>query len=198
MNKNLDETSIQAYKPSNFINFKSLLFSLLITGINNKYNFHEINKTNNPIINLIAIFFMVHFSSDLYNLSVILRFHHIIGIFFSTILITSDYKYEELIYALCNLEISNIFLNYYFLTNNRLAQISFILTFFYFRLYKYSNFLLIELDNSKLYLICKTNNLYNINSCLVLLNFLIYTITIMNIYWGFLIVKKINKKYIQK
>ena len=194
MNKTPNPSNtFKSYETTNYINFKSFLFSCIVAGLNNAYNYYEISKTNNTIINLITTISIVHFSLDLDHLSLILKFHHIMGIIFCSILINSNYKYEELVYVVSNFEISSIFLNYYFLTHNRFGQISFILTFFYFRLYKYSEFLLFELNKDKIYLICKTNDLYNIDLCVGILNLTSYTLAIMNTYWGLLIIKKIYK-----
>jgi hypothetical protein len=194
----------KTYEGTRFATLKSLFFALTITGLNymikrdiDTHDFYNTNG-NTKIIDFIAKITIIYYTLDCYNLSLLFKLHHCIGIAGSAIVLYSNHKYVELLIILINFEITSIFHNLYFLTKNNIILMIFVYLFYYIRIYKFYEFIFFKLEPHLLTLMCEKHDILEIDTCSMLFNSKIYTLLIMNTYWGYLLGKKIILKICYK
>ena len=74
----------------------------------------------------------------------------------------------------------------------------FVYLFYYIRIYKFYEFLFFKLEPHLLTLMCEKHDILDVDTCSMLFNSKIYTLLIMNTYWGYLLGKKIILKICYK
>ena len=149
------------------------------------------------------ILFPIYFITDFlfYKLKYDAKIHHILGLMLVTSLIINKNKSTDIIYPIVNFqfstEISTIYLILFeefgkIKSNNIIysilyytCQLLFIITFFYYRIY---NFFLYQKTIVELGKNIEYNFLYYIST---------YGIFYMNLFWSFLILKKMYKKFLK-
>ena len=168
----------------------SLAFSLLanITNALGQLGYVQFYK---PFMNYGKYYFII----DMIGAKRMYVIHHLITAFLGQIITNSYiYEYEEmnLIRMWFNTEISTIFYNSFVLTKKKIYMYLFAITFFYYRIFRFGSYILINkdtlYDNSA---ICMSNNfISDFSTCISSLYIINYIFLIINCIWGYYIVEK--------
>tara|TARA_Y100000389_G_scaffold51636_1_gene47307 strand:- start:700 stop:1353 length:654 start_codon:yes stop_codon:yes gene_type:complete len=168
----------------------SLAFSLL-ANITNALGHLGYVQFYKPFMNYGKYYFII----DMIGAKRMYVVHHLITAFLGQIITNSYiYEYEEmnLIRIWFNTEISTIFYNSFVLTKKKIYMYLFAITFFYYRIFRFGSYILINkdtlYDNSA---ICISNNfISDFSTCISSLYIINYIFLIINCIWGYYIVEK--------
>jgi len=168
----------------------SLAFSLLanITNALGQLGYVQFYK---PFMNYGKYYFII----DMIGAKRMYVIHHLITALLGQIITNSYiYEYEEmnLIRMWFNTEISTIFYNSFVLTKKKIYMYLFAITFFYYRIFRFGSYILINkdtlYDNSA---ICMSNNfISDFSTCISSLYIINYIFLIINCIWGYYILQK--------
>ena len=127
--------------------------------------------------------------------------HHSMALALGGIITFNSYTFNiheyppEIFDSWVNFEISTIFLCLYYIFNKHQAfKVPFILSFIYYRFYKFIPANLTQQAMDETSVICTNHLLFNHDPCVKMLNGITVGIITLNTIWLYLIVKKINKQ----
>ena len=175
---------------SDFRNKCGLAVSIIMT-ITNVVMYYTTLEFCKPFLGMMRLYFIL----DMYDCENIIRFHHSLVLLSMTIMVNCNQP-NNMLNMWLNTERSTIFLNMYFITKKDIYKIIFVLTFFYYRIFKFVKYLFLR-DNFQIdsALVCINNKLpITYGKCYNTIKLLNYVSFGLNTYWFYEIAQKIRRR----
>ena len=136
---------------------------------------------------------LVYFCTDWIGLDIEFVGHHVVA---ALVMLASSFGPAEnldLYYRYATLEYSTVFINLYHLTKKEYYKILFVLTWFYYRTYLFTKWVIEGNWVSDVEYVCTDHPIYNGVVCKYVFTVSNVTITTLNFYWSYLICEKISR-----